>query len=267
MSEERREGMKKDVPQIDTVSGVSGDYVNAYTLISSLNFSAPEALEWFLEDAADPLARGYLVQKYTDRFSPTVYQGVVSPNNQDVVSRLDDFADQINAQFFLKVKPIIESGVTDEGKKVVLDFLAFGKKIFSRVERLIAGEIIPLREEAEDPLSEAYLMELSDILSAEEEHLSLNDWADRVSAISQQRGGILLHRYRESAPFPVDEARQKRIERINALVDSINADFRNPDVQRALSSKQALTLSITRKLSVPRIRIIDRMARGTSGIT
>ncbi len=81
----------EQAPQIWPGTGMSQDYFNEYG-------GKVMKLEFGLEKVAD-LFRRHPVKRYEERFPATVYQDVVTPENQWRVQRLDEIAQEANARF------------------------------------------------------------------------------------------------------------------------------------------------------------------------
>lgn len=70
---------------------MSQDYINEYNGKSM-------KLELGLDRVAD-LFRRFPIKKYEERFPPTTYKNVVTPENQWRVQQLDEIAEEANARF------------------------------------------------------------------------------------------------------------------------------------------------------------------------
>lgn len=82
----------KEVPQIDPLTGLSRDYLNEYTVISTYFKSG------LLEKVAKTIAKRP-IKKYIQRFPETKYANVINGKNRLGAETLDNLADLANAEF------------------------------------------------------------------------------------------------------------------------------------------------------------------------
>lgn len=78
-----------EVPQIYQETGISGDYTNEYT---------GNLMGWSLDGFSSlaNLFQVYHMRTYRQRFSPGLYDKVVTEQNRQAIQRLDEIAQELN---------------------------------------------------------------------------------------------------------------------------------------------------------------------------
>lgn len=82
---------QQEVPQLNRTTGISNDYINEYAALMGY-FSLGginEVRRMLTETNLD-------MQKYEERFPPTIYKHVVNEKNRDTIRRIDELADSLN---------------------------------------------------------------------------------------------------------------------------------------------------------------------------
>lgn len=101
----------KEMPQIIEITGISGDYSNEYVVSFAY-------LETGGTDKVAETFRKYPIKKYGERFPSDIFDNVVTDQNREAVSRLDQIADTANTKF------------TDSSKFTELEFKIMTNEVY-----------------------------------------------------------------------------------------------------------------------------------------
>lgn len=108
----------KEVPQINEITGISYDYRNEYVfLVGYFSMGGIDEVKAVIKKL------NFVMKKYEERFSPSVYKNVINEKNTNLIRRINELVDSFNE----KIKE------TDAFKEE--DFL----KIYKELEILIKG--------------------------------------------------------------------------------------------------------------------------------
>jgi hypothetical protein len=101
------EEVKKQLPQRDEL-GVSRDYINVvFSAIGRYDaLGAKGLIEYFQKNGA--------LQTYEERFPSSEYRDVVTPENQEIISRIDEMVNSLNA----KIPDLNEENAADFTEEV-----------------------------------------------------------------------------------------------------------------------------------------------------
>ena len=83
---------KQEVPQINPETGISVDYINEFTSLSlSIQYKSKDK---FLSDVKNIIPR-----KYTEIFNEDEYENVITEENEEKITQLDEIVDEFNKTF------------------------------------------------------------------------------------------------------------------------------------------------------------------------
>lgn len=268
MSLENREQRKEPVPQIDEVSGLSGDYNNAFKNFHGYNPERPdECIAWFVEDEQVTLAKNpnsLLIEKYVEVYPAARYLDVVTEKNKEDVEYIDAAVEKIQEFYRDRIRSHIkEQPLAAEVKKDIIELVKEVRTLMKRVSGIIEGEVITVSDE-DTPLNVEYLHELVPLT----EPSTPEDWYDRIKERMAANDGKVLPKYVEKTDAidaPADHAsprRQKRIQRINGIITSLNKALSSSGMSQAIEKKNVgMVVSIIRPMFLKKLAIITRMVK------
>jgi hypothetical protein len=254
---------KKEVPQVNRVSGLSGDYNNVYQpFVGSYPKDSPDAPEWFFEDKKKGVMKP--LKTYEERFPPAEFANVITEKNREGVEALDLEAKRVNDLFEDKVKSILEQDTSwtelqEDDRQKVKELVDALLTAADRVSRMVRGEILSTIED--EPLDVSYVEEFEDIiqLGTIDSDAKAVTIAKAMAARLHEGQGQLLK------PYPADETatghRRKRIQAVEKLILEINKDAAQNEVKQTFESGDAVRMRIFFPLFRMRLEMIRRMIR------
>lgn len=271
--ENKAEKKKEAVPQLDEVSGLSGDYNNAFKNFHGYN---PERIDecvgWFIEDERAELIKNphsLLVQKYTERYPSTDYIDVVTERNKEDIEYIDSAVEKIQQFYQDNIRRYLlkSQDLEPEVKNDIIALVKQTKVLMKRVSGMIEGEVVAVPGE-DVPLNVEYLQEIA---SLTEPSTPAEDWYARIHERMVANDGKALPTYVEKtdgAGVSKDHTsprHQKRIQRINGIITSLNKALSSSGMSQAVEKKNVgMVVSIIRPMFLKKIAIITRMVKAES---
>ncbi|MBP6945650.1 hypothetical protein KBB85_06600, partial [Patescibacteria group bacterium] len=267
--ENNAEKKKEPMPQIDEVSGLSGDYSNEFNPFDAYNpdTDPSECVTYFVEDATPQLRKNrddLLVKKYEERYPPTRYAEVVTAKNQEDVAEINAAVEKIQEFYREKIRThlLAEPPLKEGVKKDIIELVKEIKALGSRVRRMAQGEVISVPGK-DAPLNAEYLNEIEPLRRP----ATSSEWYDLVQATIAANQGRLLPKYTdqsdpEGSVGDVSSRRQKRIDHIQAMIVSLNRSMAGPEIAKAVQGVgvEGLVKSV-RPMFLQKLMIIERMIK------